>query len=101
MSDLLPTLEFDNKQMMLEDYRKMIPDGGLLLLETTKARCKVFNSLFSPCMQWIVHSSNKSTFSKFDCKPTIEGAHNDVTGWVLALPVGHLPPAAKMFDSGS
>jgi hypothetical protein len=44
MSDLLPTLEFDNKQMMLEDYRKMIPDGGLLLLETTKARCKVFNS---------------------------------------------------------
>ncbi|CAM6021309.1 unnamed protein product [Sphagnum balticum] len=23
------------------------------------------------------------------------------SGWVLALPVGHLPPAAKMFDSGS
>jgi hypothetical protein len=101
MSDLLPTPEIDHKQMMLEDFRKMIPHGGLVLLETTKARCKLFNSLFSPCMQWIVHSSNKSTFNKFDCKPTIEGAHIDATGWVLALPVGHLPPAAKVFDSGS
>jgi hypothetical protein len=102
MSDLLPTPEIDHKQMMLEEFRKMISHGGLVLLETTKARCKLFNSLFSPCMQRIIHSSNKSTFKKFDCKPTIEGAHIDATGWVLALPFGrHLPPAAKMFDSSS
>jgi len=102
MSDLLPTPEIDHKQMMLEDFRKMILHGGLVLLETTKASCKLFNSLFTPCMQRIIHSSNKSTFNRFDCKPMIEGAHIDATGWVLALPFGgHLPPVAKMFDSSS